>query len=154
MKVTEVNIQLVSDKESRKERLLAFCSVTFDHMFVIHDMKIIEGFRGVFVSMPSRKLTDRCGCGNKNHLSARFCSMCGYRLREDRATYDDRGRIKLYADVAHPVNAQSRKLIQDEIIRLFYEEVEKAKQPDYVCRYNEFDAGEETFGLYESLVGR
>ncbi len=40
-------------------------------MFVIRDLKIIEGAKGFFVAMPSRKLTDRCGhCGTKNRSGA------------------------------------------------------------------------------------
>src|SRR5262249_13956330 len=56
--ITEVRIKLC---EENNERLLAFCSVTFDNAFVVRDLKIIEGTKGVFVAMPSRKLTDRCG---------------------------------------------------------------------------------------------
>src|SRR5207248_1435999 len=67
--ITEVRIKLMEDNN---ERLQAFCSVTFDDCFVIRDLKIIEGTKGSFVAMPSRKLTDRCpGCGSKNHLRAR-----------------------------------------------------------------------------------
>ena len=70
MVITEVRIKLC---EENNERLLAFCSVTFDNAFVVRDLKIIEGTKGIFVAMPSRKLTDRCGrCGGKNHLRARF----------------------------------------------------------------------------------
>ena len=61
MVITEVRIKLC---EENNERLLAFCSVTFDNAFVVRDLKIIEGTKGMFVAMPSRKLTDRCGkCG-------------------------------------------------------------------------------------------
>nr|MCU0705674.1 SpoVG family protein [Fimbriiglobus sp.] len=40
MTITEVRIKLC---EQNSERLLAFCSVTFDHAFVVRDLKIIEG---------------------------------------------------------------------------------------------------------------
>ena len=84
MVITEVRIKLC---EENNERLLAFCSVTFDNAFVVRDLKIIEGTKGVFVAMPSRKLTDRCsGCGCKNHLRARYCNQCGHKQNEDRAT--------------------------------------------------------------------
>jgi stage V sporulation protein G len=154
MQITEIRIKLMDDKESRNERLLAFCSVTFDHMFVVRDLKIIEGLKGLFVAMPSRKLTDRCnGCHCKNHLRARFCNQCGTRLLDERAPRDDHGRAKLHADVAHPINASSREFVQSGIIRGYHEELERAKMPGYICRYDELDAGEETVGLYESLVG-
>ena len=153
MQITEIRIKLMDDRESRNERLLAFCSVTFDHMFVVRDLKIIEGVKGLFVAMPSRKLTDRCGCGSKNHMRARFCNQCGSRLNEDRAPRDDHGRAKLHADVAHPINAGAREFIQGSIVNAYNIELEKAQQPGYVSRYDELDAGEETVGLYESLVG-
>ena len=66
MVITEVRIKLMED-HNENERLQAFCSVTFDDAFVVRDLKIIEGTKGSFVAMPSRKLTDRCGgCGCKN----------------------------------------------------------------------------------------
>src|SRR5260370_12680436 len=72
--ITEVRIKLMEDNN---ERLQAFCSVTFDDCFVIRDLKIIEGTKGSFVAMPSRKLTDRCpGCCSQNHLRPRHCNPC------------------------------------------------------------------------------
>jgi stage V sporulation protein G len=41
-----------------EERLKAFASVTFDDSFVVRNMKIVEGTKGVFLCMPSRKLPD------------------------------------------------------------------------------------------------
>ncbi len=103
MEITEVRIKLMEDNSGSNERLQAFCSITFDDMFVIRDLKIIEGAKGFFVAMPSRKLTDRCGhCGTKNHLRSRFCSQCGCRLDENRAIRDADGRAKLHADIAPP----------------------------------------------------
>ena len=61
MEITEVRIKLMEDSE---DRLRAFCSITFDHSFVVRDLKIIEGANGPFVAMPSRKMSARCGrCG-------------------------------------------------------------------------------------------
>lgn len=138
MDITEVRIKLV---EENNERLQAFCSVTFDNMFVVRDLKIIEGTKGSFVAMPSRKLTDRCmGCGTKNHLRARFCNTCGHKLDENRAIRDADGRAKLHADIAHPINSSAREIIQGAIIKAFMEERERSKQPGYVCTYDEYDA--------------
>ncbi len=137
MVITEVRIKLMEDNN---ERLQAFCSVTFDDAFVVRDLKIIEGTKGSFVAMPSRKLTDRCpGCGCKNHLRARFCNQCGSRLDEDRAIRDQDGRAKLHADIAHPINSACREVIQSAVIRSFQEEKERSKQPGYVCRYDDYD---------------
>jgi len=138
--ITEVRIKLC---EENNERLLAFCSVTFDNAFVVRDLKIIEGTKGVFVAMPSRKLTDRCGkCGCKNHLRARFCNSCGYRLDENRATRDMDGRAKLHADIAHPIHSGARELIQGAVVKAYTDEKERAKQPGYVCTYDDYDGGD------------
>lgn len=140
MEITEIRIKLMDEKKGGNERLQAFCSITFDNMFVVRDLKIIEGAKGQFVAMPSRKLADRCPtCGCKNHLQARFCNNCGRRLPENRAPRDATGRIRLHADVAHPINAASREYIEKAILKAYYEELEKAKQPGYVCRYDDYE---------------
>ena len=41
-----------------EERLKAFASVTFDDAFVVRNMKVVEGTKGIFLCMPSRKLPD------------------------------------------------------------------------------------------------
>ena len=137
MEITEVRIKLM---EEPGERLKAFCSITFDNCFVVRDLKIIDGSNGPFVAMPSRKLTSHCpGCGMKNHLRAQYCNHCGKRLEDSRAPKDADGRAKLYADIAHPINSHCREMIQDYVIRDYYEEIERAKQPGYVSRYDDFD---------------
>jgi stage V sporulation protein G len=140
VEITEVRIKLMEDNSGSNERLQAFCSITFDDMFVIRDLKIIEGAKGFFVAMPSRKLTDRCShCGTKNHLRSRFCNHCGSRLDENRALRDAEGRAKLHADIAHPINSACREKIQGAVLTSYAEELERAKQPGYVSRYDEFD---------------
>jgi stage V sporulation protein G len=142
--ITEVRIKLMEDN-NENERLQAFCSVTFDDMFVVRDLKIIEGTKGSFVAMPSRKLTDRCpGCGCKNHLRARFCNQCGGKLDEDRATRDADGRVKLHADIAHPINSACREVIQTAVLKAFQQERERSKQPGYVCTYDDYDSDYDT----------
>lgn len=151
MVITEVRIKLMEDN-SENERLQAFCSVTFDNAFVVRDLKIIEGTKGPFVAMPSRKLTDRCThCGCKNHLRARFCNQCGGKLNEDRAARDQDGRAKLHADIAHPINSACREVIQSAVIKSFQEEKERAKQPGYVSRYDDFDSDYDD--AYTQVVG-
>jgi stage V sporulation protein G len=141
VEITEIRIKLMEDPS---ERLQAFCSVTFDGCFVIRDLKIIQGTRGSFVAMPSRKLTDRCPrCSNKNHLRARFCSECGARLNEDRALKGDDGRAKLYADIAHPINSICRELIQNRVVDAFHKELERSKLPGYSCTYDDY--GEDNY---------
>ena len=141
MEITEVRIKLMEDQQ---ERLQAFCSITLDCCFVIRDLKIIEGSKGSFVAMPSRKLTDRCHtCHSKNHLRSLFCNHCGARLPEERAIKADDGRAKLYADIAHPINSRCREMIQAKVLHAYEEELIKAQQPGYVCSYDDY--GEEGY---------
>ncbi len=135
MRVTEVRIKLI---ESSEDRLRGFCSVTFDGCFVVRDLKIIEGNNGPFVAMPSRKLTAHCNqCRSKNHLRAKFCNQCGGRLQSEQIEYDHSGRAKLYADIAHPVNAECREMIQRSVIEALDHETELAAKPGYRPRYDE-----------------
>jgi stage V sporulation protein G len=137
VEITEVRIKLMDDGS---DRLKAFCSITFDDCFVIRDLKIIDGTNGPFVAMPSRKLTAHCPeCGCKNHLRAGYCNQCGHRQREDQAIKDDDGRAKLYADIAHPINSECREMIQARVIEEFELELDRAQEPDYTSRYDEFD---------------
>jgi stage V sporulation protein G len=53
MKISEIRISLREDN-----KLKAFASITLDDCFVIRGLKIIEGAKGVFVAMPSRKRPD------------------------------------------------------------------------------------------------
>jgi stage V sporulation protein G len=129
MQISEVRVKLIENKD---DRLKAFCSVTMDNEFVVRDIKIIEGTNGYFVAMPSRKMSDHCEkCGGKNHLRAKYCNNCGAALAEDRVKKDMKGRMKLHADIAHPINADCRKKIQDKVVTSFKDELEKSRQPGY-----------------------
>ena len=129
MRITEVRIRLVRDKG---DKLKAFCSMTLDNEFVVRDIKVIEGEDGYFVAMPSRKMSDHCAkCGSKNHLRARFCNQCGTALPESRAKKGPEGRMKLHADIAHPINIKCRKAIQQKIVAAFQEELRRSTLPGY-----------------------
>jgi stage V sporulation protein G len=146
VQITEVRIKLMEESE---DRLRAFCSITFDHSFVVRDLKIIEGAHGPFVAMPSRKLTHRCPrCGNKNHIRSSYCNNCGTRLREQHREQrsggdEESSPNKLYADVAHPINQACRDMIQQKVVEEYTAELERAKLPGYVSRYD--DAYESDF---------
>lgn len=77
MNITDIRIRRVSATGKMK----AVVSVTFDDMFVIHDMKIIEGAGGLFIAMPSRKTPS--------------------------------GE---YKDIAHPINSETRDMLQKAIM--------------------------------------
>ena len=137
MDITEVRIKLM---EGSEDRLRAFCSITFDDCFVVRDLKIIEGSHGPFVAMPSRKLTHRCNrCGNKNHIRSNYCNNCGSKARSGRhhSSSDDDSPNKLYADVAHPINQKCRDQIQQHVVEEYVLELERAKLPGYVSRYDD-----------------
>jgi len=130
MEITEVRVRLV--RNNRDDRLKAFCSITLDDEFVVRDIKVIAGEGGYFVAMPSRKMSDHCTrCGGKNHLGARFCSGCGGSLPGNRVKKAPNGRTKLHADIAHPINANCRKRIQERLVVAYEKELEKSRQPGY-----------------------
>ena len=54
MQVTDVRVR----KLTKEGKMRAVVSVTFDNEFVVHDIKIIEGEKGLFIAMPSKKSTD------------------------------------------------------------------------------------------------
>ncbi len=51
MKVTDVRLRLKDEA-----KLKAICSITFDDCFVVRDVKVIEGQKGLFISMPNKKV--------------------------------------------------------------------------------------------------
>lgn len=55
MQITDVRVRKVVAKESKVK---AFVSITIDDEFVVHDIKVIEGEKGLFIAMPSRKAAD------------------------------------------------------------------------------------------------
>ncbi len=54
MQITDVRIR----KVEKEGKMKAVVSITIDNEFVIHDIKIIEGEKGLFIAMPSRKSND------------------------------------------------------------------------------------------------
>ncbi len=125
-RITEVRVKLTDDP---RNKLKAYCSVTIDNAFVVRDLKIIDGNRGPFVAMPSRKLADHCAsCHHKNHLRAAYCNQCGARLDPERAPRDERGRSQLHADLAHPINSATRIEVHKAVVQAYAQEVEAAQR--------------------------
>ena len=54
MQITDVRVR----KVSKEGKMKAIVSITIDNEFVVHDIKVIEGEKGVFIAMPSRKAAD------------------------------------------------------------------------------------------------
>ena len=80
MQITDVRIRRV-EKEGKMK---AVVSITIDEEFVVHDIKVIEGEKGLFIAMPSKKATD--------------------------------GE---YRDIAHPINSETRDLIQKTVLEAY-----------------------------------
>ena len=76
MEITDVRVR----KVTKEGKMKAVVSVTFDNAFVVHDIKVIDGEKGLFIAMPSRKASD--------------------------------GE---YRDIAHPINSDTRDIIQKSI---------------------------------------
>jgi stage V sporulation protein G len=86
MEVTEVRVFRVQE-----ERLEAYVAITFDHCFVVRDLKVIDGNNGLFVAMPSKKRKDGT-----------------------------------YRDTAHPLNSQTRQMIESIVLAEYDKEIRKA----------------------------
>lgn len=56
MRITDVRLRTVKNENELK--LKAYADVTFEECFVIHGLKVIDGQKGMFVAMPSRKMPD------------------------------------------------------------------------------------------------
>ena len=54
MNITDVRVRRVA----KEVKMKAVVSITIDEEFVVHDIKVIEGEKGLFIAMPSRKATD------------------------------------------------------------------------------------------------
>ena len=79
MKITEVRVFPTTEKD---DKLRAFVNITFDECFVVRGLKVIEGSKGLFVVMPSRKVK-----GSE------------------------------YRDVAHPVTAEFKVYLEQEVLK-------------------------------------
>ena len=54
MQITDVRVR----KVAKEGKMRAVVSITIDDVFVVHDIKVIEGEKGLFIAMPSRKASD------------------------------------------------------------------------------------------------
>ena len=69
MEITEIRVHLRNE-----DKLKAFATVTFDHCFVVRNMKLIEGEKGLILCMPSRKMPDGSFKDVAHPISAEFRS--------------------------------------------------------------------------------
>jgi len=128
VEITEVRIFI---KNAQDRKLKAYSTVTFDNAFVVRDIKVIEGNKGLFVAMPSRRLKEVCPkCGHKNVLHSKYCNNCGSSLPQPKLQTSSNSEIDRQAehkDIAHPITQEFREYLQKKILEVY--EQEKAKGP-------------------------
>ncbi|MFC1631643.1 septation protein SpoVG family protein [Candidatus Omnitrophota bacterium] len=137
MEITEVRIFL---RDNPATKLRAYATITFDNAFVVRNIKVIEGNKGLFVAMPSRRIEEPCPkCGAKNSLRSKHCNQCGSQLPQRESTQpgdshthteghgEDKGRRSEHRDIAHPINMETREYIQKKILEAY--EAEKSQGP-------------------------
>jgi stage V sporulation protein G len=120
MKITEVRI---FPKEDEDKKLRAFATVTFDDCFVVRDLKIIEGNKGLFVAMPSRRTKQACPrCRHRNVVHSQYCNQCGGKLgtgqEQERPLDMDDAKLRQseHKDIAHPITLEFREYIQKTVL--------------------------------------
>lgn len=129
MEITEVRIFI---KNVQDRKLKAYSTITFDNTFVVRDIKVIEGNKGLFVAMPSRKLKETCPkCNHKNMLHSKYCNNCGSSLPQPQKTEpymnNEAERQAEHKDIAHPITQEFREYLQKKILEVY--EQEKTKGP-------------------------
>ena len=126
MEITEVRVVL---KDSPDKKLKAYATVTFDNVFVVRNIKVIEGTTGLFIAMPSRKVKQPCPkCGFKNELRSKYCNQCAAALPMTvrPATPEPVSGAQLeHKDIAHPITQSFRECLQKKVLEAY--EQEKAK---------------------------
>jgi len=128
MEITEVRIFL---KDGNSKKLKAYATITIDNAFVVRNVKVIEGNKGLFVAMPSRKIKESCPkCMFKNTIRSRFCNQCGAALpppKRSDGMDEQTERQSEHKDIAHPISLECREYIQKKVLEAY--EGEKNKQP-------------------------
>lgn len=129
MKITEIRI---FPKEGADKKLRAFATMTFDDCFVVRDIKIIEGTKGLFVAMPSRRAKEACPkCHHRNVIRSHYCNQCGAALpsvsNEFERDVDTDLRQAEHKDVAHPITAECREMIQGAVLEAYARGREKVQ---------------------------
>jgi len=126
MEITEVRI---FPRESQDRKLKAYATITIDNAFVVRNVKVIEGNKGLFVAMPSRKLREACPkCAYKNAIRSRFCNQCGGPLPQvDRRAEggEDSKRQSGHRDIAHPITPECREYIQKKVLDAYNQEIKQ-----------------------------
>lgn len=121
MTITDTRVSLIG--EGAQDGLAAYCAVTFDHVFVVRDVRVVKIDGRTYVSMPERKIQSACPhCRERNALRARFCGECGGRL-PDPPAHDAHGRpTRFLVDVVHPIRREFRAELERTVIDAYQAE--------------------------------
>src|SRR3989338_4638083 len=121
MEITEIRVFV---KEGPDKKLKAYTTVTFDHAFVVRNIKVIQGSNALFIAMPSRKIKAQCPkCGFKNEIGSKFCNKCGTELPpEHNQNLDAKAE---HRDIAHPISKEFRDYLQSQILDAYKNELAK-----------------------------
>ena len=133
MEITEVKVY---PRENKDRKLKAYATLTFDNCFVVRDVRIIDGKKGLFVAMPSRKLREICPrCNHKNEVGSKFCNYCGTNLEAITKPHQPGEKKEDHRDIAHPVTSEARESIQKAVLEEYEKQLsasrveEKSPQP-------------------------
>jgi len=131
MEISEVRIFL---KEGQDKKLKAYATITIDNAFVVRNVKVIEGNKGLFVAMPSRKLKEPCPkCGFRNAVRSKFCNQCGASLPQTeprpQTAGEDASHQSEHRDIAHPITAECREYIQKKVLSAYEAESRTSPTP-------------------------
>ncbi|MBI4430591.1 MAG: septation protein SpoVG family protein [Candidatus Omnitrophica bacterium] len=120
MNITEVRVYRRNDPD---KKLRAFATITFDNCFVVRDVKVIEGSKGFFVAMPSRRLREPCvKCGHRGDAGSHFCSQCGSPMMvpyDEGTEHEEGSRRGDHKDIAHPITPEFREYIQKKVLEAY-----------------------------------
>ncbi len=132
MEITEVKIFM---KEGQDKKLKAYATLTFDNMFVVRNVKVIEGTKGLFVAMPSRKVKEPCPkCNFRNVVRSKYCNNCGATLPMTEHKAPASGgegmvRESEHKDIAHPITAECRDYIQKKVLEAYDKDKKAPSSP-------------------------
>jgi len=126
--ITDVKIAL---NDGTGSKLRAFATITLDDVFVIRDIKIIDGKKGLFVAMPCMQISEKCpGCGRRNVVHSRYCSNCGKALPDSEHMPET--RKEEYKDIAHPICPECRRYMENAIVSAYKERLSTAQMTQRV----------------------
>jgi len=130
MEITEVRI---FPRETADRKLKAYATITFDNVFVVRNLRVIEGSNGLFVAMPSRRMKESCSkCGAKNDLKSKFCNQCGVTLHSSAAGSPETLREihgGEHKDIAHPITQKFREYLQKKVLDAYEQERRRGPSP-------------------------